>query len=639
MFELAVRLLLAGGLVFASGMFGWQPFDAVWITAAAFAGVSLGGYWLEWTHRKNAGYAGLIAGLDAGAIAALLAAFGFIPHFGFLVLAPCAYAAAKYGSLPSAMAPMAAFALLGADQWANRGAPPTPIVFGHAMSVLAIGLLLNHRRIIVSVAKPVLPNGVEPLQTEEPEAYMELRESFRKLKDMYQNLERKSRRDRFAADLRLALAPEGDRFHKRLASQLAKLSNAPGLSLYTMAEHAGGTVLRAVEGSVAEPTRQSVMQFNPQEAIARIREQSENALRSLIEPSDAALVRNVVITHAGRVVGLVAVQGDSADKVDEAAEAIEEIAPIVGEVMMEGVEREIQLNRMRRAELLYELASTESGASSRNGLAARVVRELGAIVDVENLAIGWIDGQELLPAASHGTFPKVFDGMSFAEGPGLVGWMGIGAPEIVARDTAEDARCRRADLSKVRIQSLAIFPIGFGADPVGVLVASSPRSGAIDGTLADALRLASAEVSQCLARLSTEGQRSGGLASAAEIHALIREASDGCLVFLEPLRKEELIKRSGAPAFEIALRQLAHRIRPTLPPNGAVYRRAEGDYVVYLPGIEDSVARSWANQTAALANLIEVPLLENGRKAPLALRAKVARMGAESELEGEPVAA
>jgi len=630
---------MAGGLVFAAGFFGWPNFQAVWIAAATFSGVSLTGYWLEWTDRKNSGYAGLIACADSGVIAALLASFGAIPQFGFLVLAPCAYAAAKHGSLPSAMAPVATFALLGADQWANRGAPPSPIVFGHAMSVLAIGLLLNHRRIIVSVAKPVLPNEVQPLQSEEPEAYMELRESFRKLKDMYQTLERKSRRDRFAADLRMAIAPEGDRFHKRLAAQLKKLSGAPGLSLFTLAEHSGGTVLRAVEGAVAEPVRQSVLYLNPQESVALLREQSEDAIRSLIDPEESALVRNVVITHAGKVVGLVSIQGESPEKVEPAAEAIEEIAPIVGEVLMEGVEREIQLNRMRRAELLYELASSESGASSRNALAERVVRELATMMDVENLAIGWVDGESLLPAASHGAFPRVFDGMSFSEGPGTVGWRGIGAPEIVARDVADDARCRRQDLSKMRIQSLAIFPIGFGAEAEGVLLAASPRSGAIDGTAADALRLASAEVSQCLARLTSESPRTGGLATAGEIHRMIRDAKEGCLVFLEPLRRDELIKRCGAPAFEIALRRLAHRIRPTLPPGGAVYRRSEGDYVAYLPTLDDAAARSWANQATASANLIDVPLLEGGRRTPLAVKAKVARIGAEDATSGDLIAA
>lgn len=630
MVELAVRLLLAGGLVLAAGVLGLQNFDAVWIVAAGFCAFSLFGYWLETKGRKNAGAAGLLAGADAAAIAALLASFGAIPHFGFLVLAPCAYAAARFGSLPSAMAPIATFVLLGADQWANKGAPPTPTVFGQALGVLGIGLLLNHRRIIVSVAKPVLPNEVEPLRAEEPEAYMELRESFRKLKDMYQDLERKSRRDRFAADLRLTIAADGNRFHRRLAAQLSRLSGAEGLSLYTMAEHSGTTVLRAVEGTVSDSVRQSVLHVNPQEAIALVRERSEEALRAVAGHDEAAFIRNVVLTHRGRVVGLVSLQGETAVRVTESAALIEEVAPIVGEILQEGAEREVLIHRLRRAELLYRLASAEAGSASRNGLAARVVDELGEATDLESIAIVWLDDEDVLTAATHGVPTRPFDGLSFAEGPGVKGWLNIGSPEIVASDVADDVRCRRVELGKSRIQSLAIFPVGLDARPEGILIATSPRTGAIDAETADALRLAAAELSQTLAQLAGKASGPSGLTSASEFRQTLGGAPEGCLVYIEPLRSDEWIQRCGRPAFELALRQYAHRLRTRLPAGGSLLRRNENDFVAYLPGFAESAGRSWANEATVTASLVEIPLPQQTRRTPLAVRAKVAQMDRES---------
>lgn len=629
MVELAIRLLAAGGIVLVAGILKWETFDSTWQTALCVCIYGLAAYGLKVKGQYNPGVAGIVACVDAAAIAAFLVTKQAIPTFGFLVLGPVAYAAAKYGSLPSAMAPIAAFTLLGADQWANNGVYSSPEALGHALGVLVVGILLNHRRIVVSVAKPVLPETVQPLQSEEPEAYMELRESFRKLKDMYHDLERRSRRDRHAADMRLAASEGEGRLPKRLAAQMRKLSLASGISVYTLADHGKSIVVRAAEGSMPDSLRQFALHVRVGEAASQVRDSAEAALRALADPQDQPYFRNVVLTHRGRVVGMVCIYHEEPGKLQAAAEVVEDLAPLAAEIIQESGKRTVNEDRMRRAELLYEIASVEAGATTRNALAARVVQELSETFDLENLAISWLDSDDALPAATHGSHLRPLDAMSFAEGPGIAGWLGVGAPEIVAFDISEDVRCRRAEMGKQRIQSLVIEPLGLEEAPIGFLAASSPRSGAVDVQTVEALRLVTAEVSQALARLrSGSNLAPSGITLPGEFFRRANEAGDGCFVYLEPLRKDDTVAKYGRPAVTLALRQYAHRLRSRLPEGAALCRRNEGDYIVYLPDPDERVARGWANEAAAMASLIGIPVDENGKRVPLAIRAKVARVGA-----------
>ena len=628
MVELAIRLLAAASMVLLAGMLGWENFDTVWKASGFACFYAFCIYAIELKGHKNSGTSGIAACFDACVIAAVLGSAGSIPSFGFIVLAPLAYAAAKYGSMPSAMAPIAAFALMGADQWANNGAQPSNIVMGHALGVLAVGMLLNHRRIVVTVAEPLFSGSNVANETNDPSAHLELRESFRTLKDRYHELERKSRRDRHAADLRLALAGDAVRFPKRLAQQLKKISNADGLSLYTLADSAGNLSVRAAEGSVTEAMRQSSLFIGVGEAIDAIRRSSERALHALASAEEKSMLRNVVLTHCGRVVGLVSLRCDERTRMEESARIVEDLASIIAEMIHESGLKSVFEGRLRRAELLYEITTSIAGATSQNSLAARTVEQLSEILDLEQFSITWLDGEVATLAAAHGASASPFQAMSFAKGDGLGGWLSIGTPELIAFDVADDSRCRHAEMSKLRIQSFAIMPIGIADETTGFLCASSPRSMAVDAFAVEALRLVAAELFQAIQRLGKEEAEASGLMLPGEFHRRISKAKRGSLVYLEPVRKEELISRHGAPAFDLALRQLAHRLRSRLPNGGAICKRAEGDYIVYLTGSEKS-ARSWAAEATATASLIGIPVEENGKRVPLAIRAKVARVGTQ----------
>lgn len=148
--------------------------------------------------------------------------------------------------------------------------------------------------------------------------------------------------------------------------------------------------------------------------------------------------------------------------------------------------------------------------------------------------------------------------------------------------------------------------------------------------------MVAAEMHQALLRIQSQPASASGLTLPSEFHALVEEGNEGCLVYLEPLRKEETLARYGAPAFEIALRQLALRLRSKLPAGGALCRRSAGDYIAYLPHLQEQAARNWANEAAATASLIGIAIEEGRKRVPLAVRAKVARIGVEKEVAGLP---
>lgn len=99
---------------------------------------------------RNPGVSGWVAVIDAAFLAFLAARFGYLTQFGFLVLAPCAYAAARHGSNPAAMAPIASAWILVAANLTTASTPSGPLL-GQALAVLVVGLLLTQARIVLTV--------------------------------------------------------------------------------------------------------------------------------------------------------------------------------------------------------------------------------------------------------------------------------------------------------------------------------------------------------------------------------------------------------------------------------------------------------------------------------------------------------
>ncbi len=626
MVELLCRLLGAWLLAGLSYAYGVPPFEDSWKTLLVFGAYSVFGYQLERRKFKNSGVAGIIAVVDAFCIAHLLGVAGLIDQAGFLVLAPLVYAAAKYGSLPTAMAPLCAGSLLLMDNIFRNAKPPTPMLLVQVVGVMAVGIMANHRRIIVTTTRQIVQEEVQPLTGIEPEAYMELRESFRKLRDLYRELEFKSRRDRLSMQLFESRLGSDEGFYRALAAEVQEITGAESVTLYTLAQFANTLVVQAASGATPARIEDASLHVNLKQAPSAILEDAEHALNAVSE-EDRTRFANILLRDSGRVIGMVTLRHNHPAELDECRAIGSELETMIVGLLKDEQERQTSQRRLKQAELLYDISVIAAGAETPNSLASRILREMAPMFEVDHLAISWLDGEDALLAAQHGKPARVLDIMSFAGGPGLGGWLNTEAPELILFDTGDDARCSGTDALKMRIGSFVLIPIAFDDKPYGFLTAATHRVGGVDIKEVESLRLIAAELGQALARLLNLESGASGMATPGEFQKIVAQSGNGCLVYLQPLKVEQMVETFGKPLWENALRTYARRLRARLPVGGAACRRAEGDFVVFLRDVDDKTARSWANEISAMASFIGITLPDHKTRVPLAMRAKVALIG------------
>lgn len=623
--EFAARLILSGLIPLLAGLAGTPDFGLAWKAALAVSLYSALGYRLELKGMKNSGIAGFVAIGDALIIALLVGSAGGLATAGFLVLLPCLYARAVYGANAIAMAPIAAAWLLASDAVFNR-VQMSPGLMVQAGGVMLCALILGRAR-PVGTRDRIGSVEAAPVEIHENDrastAYLELRENYRQVRTRYRDLELRSRREHLLVELMEAKLGDGEPFFRRLALKLQDLISADSVALYTLARLDEMMVVRGIAGAYPESMQKVSHRVDLQKAPGQIRHDVHKAVEALRTTENKAHFANVLLMDRGRIVGMACVFHGHALDLDDVRERMEELAPMVAAMIREEDKREARERRLRETELLYDIAVTAAGAESSANIAARVVREIGSVVDADHFGIFLIDGSELL-AVAHGGIPvRLIEKMRFPAGEGLQGWLDSGSPEIVMSDALNDEHLPRAEAIKRRIHSYCIIPLQYGETPCGFLAAGSQRAGGLDQPDLASLRTIASEMSQAFARTRERVVSGTGLVTPREFQRLLKEATTGCLVYLEPLRKDSLVEVYGAPAIEIALRKLGRRLGSRLPYGGAICRRAEGDYVALLPGTE-AHASAWANDAAATASMIGLTTPDGSAKIPLALRAKVA---------------
>lgn len=636
MFELTVRLIGAGLVTFAAGMLDSSVFDIAWKASLFFGLYSVIGYQLELRNIKNSGIAGFIAVADAIVIALLLASINRIDDFGFLTLAPCAYAAARYGSMPTAMAPLAATGLISASM-VMQGKPPTPLLLIQAGSVLLVGLLMNHRRIIVTVNGNTAHEKVEyedekPAETED---VIELRENYRQMMDKVRELELSGRRDRVCCQLYETKLAKDDTYYKRFARKIKELCKVESVSLYTLSQFADTMIVRSSIGDMSPNVQDAALPIDTRMSQAQLHDRVQTALTALIGYEKKSTIANVLLSLHGRVTGMIVLHDGSPIRLAAGREVAENMSGFVASMLYDESKRADQERRLKETELLYEIATICTGADTANNLAARIVREVSTIIDTDHLSVHWIDGDYSIMASHIGATYQPLDAVSFANGPGVDGWLSIGAPELDMIDITKDARCNNEMSLKMRIGSLCLVPIQYSDKPFGFICATTCRTAGIDVPEIETLRVVAAEMGQALARLRSPKESQEGLMTPREFQQYVQSHGAGCIVALETLRKKQLAESFGRPAVEHAQRQLALRIRSKLPVGGCICRRSQGDYAVFLPGCDEPFARSWSNEIAALASMIGLRTPDGKSRIPLAVRGKAAKIEKTQQIAEE----
>ena len=357
----------------------------------------------------------------------------------------------------------------------------------------------------------------------------------------------------------------------------------------------------------------------------QIRHRVDKLLLALRDTDQPVQCGSVLLKDRGRMVGMVCLFHPSVKALEEAVDRANEASDITASLVHAQMEREEERRRLRETEILYSVSSTSAGADTPQSVAARVLRELADTMRVDGISISFLDEGDAFPIVTQGYAPRMMDAMSFASGSGVQGWLKTGAPELAILDTFDDQRLPKEEALKKRVGSLVVIPIQFGTEPFGFLTAMTQRVGGIDSGRLETLRVVGAELSQAIARMRSERRDPEGLTTPAEFHEIVG-SGPGCMVYLEVLRREELTEKYGAPAIELAVRKFAARMRSKLPTGGALCRRDEGDYVVFLRDMDEAFARSWANDAAATASMIALTTPDGRARIPLALRAKVASL-------------
>lgn len=624
MVELSIRLLAASTAVLLAGWLGRPEFDVAWKVGALVAVYAALIYRVDRKGLLNPGLAGFAAVADAFAIAFLTGSAGLLESMGFLVLAPCAYAAARYGSLPTGMAPLAASAVLCSHATLEVGEGSDMKVLAQAGAVMLVGLLLNHRRMVMTVTREVPVAAESPHRGPEPEGYQELRENFRKLRDAYKDLERRSRRDRLVAQLQDARLAKGDRFLPRLAARVQELTGAQSVGLYSVAGYADSLVVRAVCGEMPEAMRTEGFEVEATLAPGQIRHSVGQLLDAVLTDADRSRVEHVLLTDGGAVSGMLVVRHERPDHLSEARERAEELAPFAAALIREHDDRASHNRRLRETEVLYETAVVSAGSDTPIGLCGRVVRHAAELLEVDHFGVFLVEGHDAMPMTHSGVPLRLLEEMNFESGQGVRGWLAEGAPDLALHDAGRDSRLDPTVALKKRIHSFCLVPLQYGESPCGFLTAASHRVGGVDVDELAILKTIAAELSMALGRVIEGSSGPEGLVTAAEFHQLVA-GGKGALVVFETLKHEDLCERFGAPGVEHALRAFERKLRGRLPHGAALCRREGGALAAFLPGVSPQFAESWANEATAHASLIPLKTPDGLEVVPLAVRAKAAQ--------------
>lgn len=615
MVELGVRFAAAIGVVVVSWILRVPNLDFAWKWSLAVAAYAVFVAILEHRNLKSRHSAELLAVADAAAISLLLAVSGVSAQFAFLAVAPVAYAVTAKGAQPSVAAPICTGGVIASEILVGKG-ELGPAFLAQCGAILAIGLILRPPRVEVMDIDELATVDAPPATTE---VDVDLRERFRQLKSYARELEHRVGRDKWVHLLFEAKQGREGRLTERLSRVLKDHSGAEGVSIHLLSD--SRFVFAAAFGKLAAAVRQAAFDLNPNKSDGEIQERFRRALGALAGDEERLASRCVLLKSGKRLIGMVTVHHSRMDAIESVSNRIELAAPIVAALVDDERDRAQIRRRLKEIEVLYDIASLVAGADGPENVLRRTVRELSSEWDVDHLAAFKIGPDQLEILEEHGASLRLIESMSFAAGPGLQGWIGLGLPELFLPDAADDQRVPDREAVKRRIGSFLAVSL---ADRYVITVATHHTFG-IAVSMVETLRLIAAELDAAIARLESPGG-STGLTHPTEFFAAVGRLGAGWLCYLEPIHRSDLLETFGKPAFDRALRQLSPKLRSVLPPGGLICRRDEGDFVAFLPTADEETAQGYLREATTAAAMVPIRTPDGKRKIPLALRGRIAAM-------------
>ena len=630
MFELIFRILFATTVLLVSGMTGEPPFDPTWQAVAFFSTYSFFGYAMERRNLRNAGVAGLFAVADSAFIAVLLASAGRLETFGFLCLAPPAWASLRHGADALAMAPITAgWLLIGANLFEGKGW--TPVLLGQTCGVLLVGLLGAKRTQLVKVSELIeVPVELPHVKADSQEEF-DLRERFRILRDHSTEVEKRARRDRMVVQIMEVMDNDREPGFSPLSRKLMDLLRVEGVSLHTCVQDGDLLTSQGSSGNVPLSVKDCALEMPDFIGEWQLKERLEKAFAAQSDSTSQAQMSCVVLKERGRIVGVLSLFDSAVGKLQEAVETVGLLVEPLAKLVRSQFSRDLERRRLNQAETLYQVAATCQGADTPASVAARVAKELWESLRLDHLSVCFLKDEEPQLVALHGQNIKVLESMSFGGGPGLAGWLATASPELSLLDARDDQRLDRTEATKMRVGSFVMVPIAFDETTFGYVTAMTNRVNGIDKPTLDMIRLVTSELTQAVGRIVNGHKDTAGLATPTEFHEAVKATPQGFLVYLDVLKREELIEAHGKAAVEFAAKKVAARIRATLPSHGLMCRRSEGDFLALVRSSDETSARRWAAQATATAAMVSTTAPDGKTRIPIAVRSKVARLAQQSD--------
>ena len=627
MIELSVRLLVAGSLLFLAGTFGAIDFDIAWKVGLAIAAVAGFSHRLELKGLKSPAVAGAFALLDSFLIATVLDSNGRLGTLGFLSLAPCIYAASRDGARAAVLAPLCSFSILLADQALHGGTQISNPILMQAGAVMLLGL-------IVAVSQRPAPTPPDEVaisvaaadfkaELEEDTNVLVLRERYRRLRDAYDELDGRTRKYKVLASLADAQSSSVNGRAKKVIERLTEATGLQGMLLFGPAEFSPKMTVRVAVGSIPEAAKTDSLALFPNLSQAQMQQKYQEAL---MKPMLGRPFETVVLVHHGKVVGLLAMLHDDPAVLESARRTAEASVGQIASLVAESAQKSETDRRLREAELLYSLASLARGAESVLDVASRFAREIRDILFADHAAVFMIDGDQALSLAQDGTDMRLLDAMSFAAGPGLNGWRGVGSPELLLFDVRADSRVPSDAIRKQRVGSFFLVPFQSG-DISGFVTVATTQIGGLDLGAAETTRIVSAELGRAMDR--SEATSNEGIMTPTEFQSRVIQ-EPGVIVVFEQLRKDQLETQFGRIVMQGAIRTFLRRIGSRLPSGAGVSRNETGQIMVFLPDTNEAFAATWANEMAAVASMIGVRTPGGTTRIPFAVRAKIATYNSQN---------
>jgi hypothetical protein len=625
MVELVIRLLLLAGAVGIGAVSPGSDMDAGMKIGAALAAVAVFSYLLERRNLRTPDTATVLSIIDVAGVALWLASNGELSRYGFAVLGPVIWAVGRQRVQATSIVPIAGALLIAANSVAGRLPLFAPALLGQAGLVLAIGLILAFAppASIIRYQPDTEVERVQPL-TAAGDDYLQIRESYRNLKERFRDLERRSDKDKLVMRLFELRGRSDASVYPRLAETLADLVGSDGAAIYGIAQSESSLTIR---GSTTDFPSELAERMFPIDGVGGEREikaRIDVAVRAIPNAERRDFANVLLYDHDERIIGMLCVAQSDVESLRICREKAEEAAPYVAAFLAEETARQTMEHRLKHAELLYEIATLSAGSMDATTLAQRVVGELAATLNTDGLAIHGVSHGDSEILAFEGANLQLADALHFITGTGVAAWVRAGHPEITLFDARNSDVCSPDAALKRRIGSYCQVPLFGRSGLLGYISAATHNAGGIDAFQVETLRVVAAELSRALSTL-TSGSAVEGLMSGDEFRRLVQERS-GCLVVLEVLHLEHLALSCGRPVLDGALRKLQTKLRAKLPPGGALCRRQEGNYLAFLESAEEFFATSWANDATVTASLIGVPKIDGSGATPLAVRAKVARI-------------